>query len=188
LTAVLRTRVSILLLLAVLALPASSAAASIYSQVLHAYQTDGSVPPCQFSSQQLDHALKGIDTYGAQYFQDFTSAIQAALTSRASGRCAPTHGIVLPAAAGQAQSPSRPLALGPVGAATSSSVPAPILLLALLGLLIALTAAVGSFVWWRGWSAAWAASWTHAWSETGYRFHNGWLDFRDWLRSGSEPG
>jgi len=33
----------------------------------------------------LSTALKGIDTYGAQYFADFTDAVQAALAERASG-------------------------------------------------------------------------------------------------------
>jgi hypothetical protein len=45
------------------------------------------IPPCQFTSVQLEAALKGVDTDGAQYFADFTQAIQAALTSRAAEEC-----------------------------------------------------------------------------------------------------
>ena len=45
-----------------LGLPVASAGASIYSQVLRAYETNGSIPPCQFTSPQLQSALKGIDS------------------------------------------------------------------------------------------------------------------------------
>ena len=75
-------------------LAAPQARADIYSQVLRTYQAHGSIPPCQFTSAQLSAALKGIDTYGAQYFADFTDAVQAALAERASGGCIPgsAHG------------------------------------------------------------------------------------------------
>ena len=115
--------------------------ASIYSRVLRAYETNGSVPPCEFSSQQLQTALKGIDTYGAQYFADFTSAVQGALAARASGICAPARagaGGPRPAAA------SQPLKLRPLTAATGAALPAPILLMAAL----ALVSAVLGLGWW----------------------------------------
>jgi hypothetical protein len=63
-------------------------AASDYQQVLQVYEREGSVPPCQFTPAQLQSALGGVDTYGAQYFADFTQAVQAALTSQAGGACA----------------------------------------------------------------------------------------------------
>ena len=84
-----------LTLLTVLALPANEAFASAYSKVLGVYEQKGTVPPCQFSSAQLSGALKGIDTYGAQYFQDLTNAIQSALAARAGGACKRTHTAVV---------------------------------------------------------------------------------------------
>jgi hypothetical protein len=78
--------------LAFVSLPASMAQANIYTQVLQVYETNATVPPCQFSSKQLESALKGVNTYGQQYFADFTAAVQTALDQRASGACAPEAG------------------------------------------------------------------------------------------------
>jgi hypothetical protein len=171
--------------LALLAPVASADAASSYSRVLQAYETRGAVPPCQFTSPQLQSALKSIDTYGAQYFADFTNAVQAALTARASGACAPHPG----SAAGHPAAPAAhtpPLRLGPVTAATGASLPAPMLLLAALGAALALLSAVAGFAWWRGWSPRWAGAWGHALGEAGYRARDSWGEFDDWLRSGRE--
>src|SRR5579859_224869 len=66
---------------------AHMAAADAYREVLSIYEAEGSIPPCQFSSPQLEAALRGEDAYGAQYFADFTDAIQSALAQRASGAC-----------------------------------------------------------------------------------------------------
>jgi hypothetical protein len=165
-----------------LGLPAASAGASIYSQVLRAYETNGSIPPCQFTSPQLQNALKGIDTYGAQYFADFTNAVQDALASRAAGTCSPHP--KQPAAVPAGGTHGQPLRLGPVTAATGSSLPAPMLMLAVFGALLAVCGAIGGLAWWRGWSPSWARAWGHAWSEAGHRAGGAWSDFEDWLRSG----
>lgn len=171
-----------------LAVPVATAdAASSYSRVLRAYETRGSVPPCQFTSPELQSALKSIDTYGAQYFADFTNAVQAALAERASGSCAPQR--ASPGAATAARSgPAPPLHLGPVTAATGASLPAPILLLAALAAAVALLAAVAGVAWWRGWSPRWAGAWGHALGEAGYRARGTWDEFDDWLRSGRDGG
>lgn len=149
-----------------LVLPAS-AAADIYHQVLSTYEAHGSIPPCRFSSSQLDTALRSIDAYGQQYFADFTDAIDNALADRASGACMP-GGI-------KARSRRSALAAGAgalppsVTSATSAGVPAPMLLLgamALLGL-------VATIVVWAtrviGWQPRWASGWRHGWAEAGYR-------------------
>lgn len=162
------------------ALPVGSANANIYTQVLRAYETNGSIPPCQFTSPQLQSALKGIDTYGAQYFADFTNAVQDALASRAAGACSPRP---KPPAA-SAGTRVQPLKLGPVTAATGSSPPAPMLMLAAFGALLGVAGAVAGLAWWRGWSPRWARAWGHAWSEAGHRAGGVWSDFADWLRSG----
>jgi hypothetical protein len=170
-------------LLAALALVASAAQASTYSDILHAYESHGSVPPCQFSSQQLESALKGVDTYGAQYFADFTAAIQSALAARGTGACAP-QSAATPALGGL---PARNAALPSVSvtAATDSGIPAPIALMAIVAAILAMVGAVFALARVRGWDPAWAAGWQHAWSEAGYRVGGTWAEFRDWLRASS---
>jgi hypothetical protein len=88
-SAVSRRRACLGSLLIGLLLPAGVARASAYSSVLRVYETKGTIPPCQFSSRTLNSALANVDTYGAQYFADFTNAIQTALDNRAAGVCAP---------------------------------------------------------------------------------------------------
>jgi hypothetical protein len=167
----------------VLALPASPAqASSIYSKVLHVYEARGSIPPCQFSSQQLETALKGVNTYGAQYFADFTAAVQTALTARASGACLPSASqSAPPLGAGRGGQPA--LKLGPVTAATDASLPAPVLAMAALAALLVLVGAGVAIVWWRGWSPRWVAALRHGFGEAGYRAGGTWQEFEEWLRS-----
>jgi hypothetical protein len=179
-----RPRVTALATILAVGLLAASARASIYSQVLRSYEAHGAVPPCQFTSAQLETALKGIDTYGAQYFADFTNAVQGALRLRGAGACspAPKQGAA-PAAAPTRPAAGQPLTLGPVTAATGASIPAPMLVLAVLGAVAMLLGAAVAVAWWRGWSPRWAGAWSHAWSETGYRAEGLWSEFDDWLRS-----
>jgi hypothetical protein len=176
--------VALALLLGVLAVsPAQAAQRNILNRVQHAYEARGVINPCQFTSQELSSALKSIDTYGAQYFADFSNAVQSALDARATGACSAPNG-----AATTHRSPSKPLApvhVGSATAATNADVPAPLLLLAMVALLAALTGGLVALGWWRGWSAAWAGPWRHLWSEAGFRLEGSWLEFRDWLRSGS---
>lgn len=119
---------------------AAASAGSIYQQVLRAYEAAGSIPPCRFSAAQLQSALSGIDTYGAQYFADFTQAIDTALTARAGGECS---GAVAPFPAGRVS--DLVARLPSVTAATSASVPAPLIVLAVLaaGLTLAGAPAAG---------------------------------------------
>lgn len=168
----------------------SAAAASTYSQVLKAYQVHGSVPACEFTPPQLERALKAIDTYGAQYFQDFATAIQNALSARASGGCAPNtaQSAQAPGGAGTGGGGGPPIRLGPVTTGTHSTPPAPLLLLAALLILVGAIGSLALVARWRGWSPGWAASWSHAWGEAGFRSEGRWLEFTDWLRSGGrEP-
>jgi len=171
------------LLLATLSLPpAAAGGGGVYQRVLAAYERDGSVPPCQFSSVQLETALKGVDTYGAQYFADFTDAVLSALAQRASGACSPARGRSggrSPAVAGSAASggalPGSPTAAGDAG------LPGPIVLMGLLALV-----AVVSVLLWRlaatlGWEPAWTSTWRHGLAESAFRLTGRlqWLD--EWL-------
>jgi hypothetical protein len=116
---------------AALTAPAPAAAApSAYQQVLRVYEAAGAVAPCRFTAAELQSALGGVDTYGAEYFADFTNAIQAALTARAAGGCAtaPARG---PARAGNG-SADVVARLPSVTAPTSAGVPLPLVVLAAL--------------------------------------------------------
>jgi hypothetical protein len=158
----------------------------VYAQVLQTYQTRGSIPACKFTSQQLASALNGVDTYGQQYYADFIGAIQTALAARASGQCASSHlrGGALPAGPGPARTPLPQS----VTSATSAGVPAPIVLLAVVGALLALTAALAAWVRARGVAddqagpRARSARWRHGISEARYRAGESWGAVIDRLR------
>lgn len=166
--------------LAVAILPAA-ARASVYTEVLHTYQVDGSIPPCQFSSVQLSAALKGIDTYGQQYFADFSNAIQSALAARASGACNPAalRAALAAHAAPPAPAPALPASLT---APTDAGVPAPLLAMAAIALAVAIVLGIRAVAVAGGWEPRWTVRWRHAWGEAGYRVGGGWADFVDWLR------
>jgi hypothetical protein len=175
-------RLAALTVAALLVLPtATAAAASAYARVLHAYEATGTIPTCEFTSTELEGALKGVDTYGAQYFQDFTTAVQGALAARGTGSCEKTHAKLQ--AGGPAARPLGAISPASVRAATSASIPAPILLMAGIAALIALAAALVSITRLYGVQPEWAQAWRHAWREAGYRTAGTWADFSDWLRS-----
>jgi hypothetical protein len=174
---VFRRHLALATTLLVLMLGVPSAAAGM--SVLQAYQTHGSVPPCQFTSRQLEHALAQ-DPYGAQYFNDFTNAIQTALQARATGACSGAQaqgGQVLPSEL------ALPRNLVSATGATRAGPPAPVVLMALLATVLALATGVALLARLRGWDPAWAASWRHMWSEAGYRTSGRWADLTDWWRS-----
>jgi hypothetical protein len=132
-----------------MALPSGVAgAASEYQQVLQVYEREGSVAPCQFSASQLQAALGGVDTYGAQYFADFTQAVQAALISRAGGACSAATSVGQ-RGAGAARNSARSVPPPPavaLTAATSAGLPLPLALLGGLALAGALGLAGATLV------------------------------------------
>jgi hypothetical protein len=147
------------------------------------YETSGTISPCQFSSAQLAAALKGVDTYGAQYFADFTNAIQSALAARAAGACTHNRGPASAGARHRVKAAASTPALGPAIAPTDSGVPAPILLMAAIAAAFGLCVAVAAVFRVRGWEPAWLGGWRHSWEEAGYRLGGTWSEFVDWLRS-----
>ena len=159
------------------ALAPAAAGASAYGQVLQTYQATGTVPPCRFSGPELAAALRGIDSYGQQYFADFAGAVQSALSQRAAGACSRGIHPVLTAAVPQAPLPAS------VTSPTNAGVPVPMLLLGGLALLVALGGSATMLVRRQGWDPAWAAAWRHAWAEAGYRMSGGLSDAADrWRR------
>lgn len=164
---------------------AATASGDSYQQVLQAYRSQGSVPACRFTSPQLQDALKSIDTYGAEYFSDFATAIQNALAQRASGACGGARQSLVErfgslSSRAAARSAKR---LAPLTAATSAGIPLALLLLALL----AGTGAAGGLLaglWrWSGWTPSWWLAWRHALAEAAQRTAMVWMDFTDWIRS-----
>jgi hypothetical protein len=168
-----RKRGAIIVLVAGLTL-VPAAGASPYSQVLRAYQSTGSVPPCRFSSVQLAAALRGIDTYGQQYFADFSDAVQNAMAARAAGACTPGARRALTVGS----APQAPL---PASATAATNGNLPVALLALAGLTLILVMATGANLLMRngGWEPGWAAAWRHAWGEAGYRMAGRLADLAD---------
>lgn len=167
-----RRRRLIALTALVLALTPGWAAAGpgIYAQVLAVYQADGSVPPCQFTSAQLQQALKGVDTYGQQYFADFTDAVQTALAARASGACLPGG----PRFSGQPNQAAGQFTPPAITAATNANLPAPMLILAALTVMLAATGGLVLVARARGWDPRWAAAVRHGIAEAGYRAAGAW--------------
>jgi hypothetical protein len=164
-------------LIAVAVLPAA-AQASAYTDVLRVYQASGSIPPCRFTSGQLAAALTGVDSYGQQYFADFTNAVDTALASRASGACNPGASALSTAGA------STRAALPTVTASTDANLPAPILLMAALGLLLAAALGLQALTRGFGWEPVRLVGWRHAWAEAVYRVSGRWAEVLDWWRSG----
>jgi hypothetical protein len=177
-----RLQIAAATLLAVVAIPATAAAKiTPYTELLSIYTATGGINSCQFTSTQLNGALKTIDVYGQAYFPDFANAIQAALVTRASGGCSqgPSRGAQSAGGAGGAGGGSSGLALGPVTAATDAPIPAPIAILAVLvAAFLALAAAV-AITRARGWDPRWAAAARHSLSEAGYRLGGIWEEFVD---------
>ena len=181
-----RARLLLALLLAALLIPASAVGASAYTNVLRTYQQTGTVPACRFSTAQLESALKGIDTYGAQYFADFSNAIEAALAARAAGSC-DSHAAGGQAATGAAGAPGGappgPTArFGPITASSAAGVPAPIIVMGALGAVLGLVLLVVGALSVRRREPGWAAAWRHSWSEASWRAAGTWEELLDWLK------
>ncbi len=172
-------RLATVTVLGALALLPASALASAYTDVLRVYQASGSIPPCRFSSSELAAALKGIDTYGQQYFADFTEAVQSALAQRAGGACVPGAAARVSQAA---ESPSSVPLPASVTSPTNADIPAPIIAMAILAALMAAILGVGAGARAFGWEPRWAQVWHHAWAEASYRASGGFDAFADWWR------
>lgn len=160
--------------------------AGIYQRVLAVYEADAQIPPCQFTSQELSAALAGVDAYGAQYFADFTEAVQTALAQRASGACSGAT-----ARAGRAAPPSGRLASLRLPASptspTDSGLPAPILAMGGIALAAALAAGLRAISRAAGWEPRWAPAVRHGWAEAGYRAGGRLAEIRDAARQLRHP-
>ena len=182
-----RRWVPLLVLAVVLALPAG-ASANAYTEVQQVYAQAGTgqLPACQFSSAELEAALKQAPSYTFQYQSDFTDAIEAALASRANGDCL-TRGsaaVTSQSALGPgAHLRSADLRL-PTSLTAASSAGLPVVLAALFILVGALLVCLAG---WFGFSALGREprgiqAARHALREAEYRIGAGWEDLSDRLR------
>jgi hypothetical protein len=164
-----------LVVLLTLALPAS-AAADAFTTVENAYKRTGTINACQFSAATLSQALRQEDTYATQYFNDFATAVQGALNTRAGGACRAGGGTHLPSGAAALIGGAPP---GSVTATTGAGPPAPLLLLAGFAALLALLGGVYGIARAGAWDIPGAADWRQAWAEASYRLSLRWSDLAD---------
>jgi hypothetical protein len=160
---------------------------SIYTRVLTAYQSRGTINPCDFTASQLEAAKRALGTAGGQYFGDFAQAIQTALSTRAAGGCSSGSSRAnrgsatgLPASG----SGGPPLPQVPLTSASGAGVPAPLIAMAVLLAAFAVISAAFVLVRRTGVEASWAAAGRHSVGEAADRLAAVWEDFADWLRSG----
>jgi hypothetical protein len=67
---------------------------------------------------------------------------------------------------------------------TKSDSSKPLILLALVGALLLLAAALWGAARWWAWEPTWWTRSRHATAEAGWRTSAAWAEFRDWLRLG----
>ncbi len=75
------------LVFAVSVAPANAAVTANLKKVLDAYIAKQSVPPCQFTTSQLNDALKNVTRDLRQYQPDFEDAVRTAIEQRSAGAC-----------------------------------------------------------------------------------------------------
>jgi hypothetical protein len=149
---------------------------NVASRVRTVYEQDSTIPPCLFTSPELTTALNAVDAYGLEYFADYISAIQTALTLRAAGACSKNN------AAGRAavgRTPPTAALPASLTSPTRSGVPAPMLLLAIIGLVLAAAAILLTLGRRSESSATWAGRWRHGTAEASYRARDVWDTITD---------
>ncbi len=158
---------------------------ALYNKVLHTYQADGRIPPCEFTSPELATTLNEVDAYGQEYFADFIGAINTALTARASGACSGGHQHAVSVTArtnrGSSPSPGGPALPSSITAPTRSGLPLPLILLLALGVLAGGSAALIQWLRSRGGTGR-TAGWRHGAAEARYQAAGAWLRWRDGRR------
>jgi hypothetical protein len=167
-------------------------AANALIKVEAAYAASGgAIPACKISAKELNTALGQIPSDVAQYDADLINAIHQALSARAGGACGKrgsgsAAGLVpgSPGPAGGSGSGSAVVPLRPLGSATQAGIPAPLVILAALGALALVAAALWGAGRYLGWDPAWARAWRHAWREAGFRVGQAWAGVVERLGAG----
>lgn len=68
--------------------------------------------------------------------------------------------------------------------ASDAGIPAPLVALAVIGVLMALAALLYGLARWWAWEPRWLVRWRHAGAEAGWRASGSWAEFMDWVRLG----
>ncbi|HEY5319080.1 MAG TPA: hypothetical protein VIJ20_13915 [Solirubrobacteraceae bacterium] len=163
------------------------------ASVSQAYDHSQTIAPCEFSSPELQRAEDSVPNDEMQYDQGYVAAIEQARQQQASGACASGRTAAVTGTGTSSAATPAPPALPPLGqstaldvgsatAATHSGLPAPIVILMVIGGLLALTAIALGAAHLQGWDPAWAARARHSWSEAGYRASGIWSELDDRLR------
>jgi hypothetical protein len=193
---------------------APPAAADAFERVYNDFKKTGRIPPCKYSSAELQDAAQQVPPDIEQYVPSFLDALDAARDNRADcGKKKPAAQAVpppAPAGAPPAAGPPQPASArgAPTGAPPAppasaqpraeglpspavsgkdkrdAGTPAPVWLLAGLGVLAVLAAISGAIAWWLGWSPAWLASLKASFTEAGERIADTGFEFLDWVRTG----
>jgi hypothetical protein len=172
--------------------PVAQASGNAFLAVQQAYASSPTqtIPPCEFSAAELQAASNSVPNDDQQYDENLIAAIDLARQERV-GACGHTKHRAANAAVpvGTPTPPSSPalgrgtpLDVGAATAATDSDLPAPIVILAIVGGLLLLA---GGTLWvarLAGWDPDWLRRSRHSWSEAGYRVSGIWSEFGDWLR------
>lgn len=184
----LRRWLPLLIVAGFLALPAG-ALANAYTQVQDAYAQSGTgqLSACEFTSAELEAALKQAPSYDYQYQSDFTDAIQTALAARADGDCAGT-GSAAPVTARDSLGPGARLSSADTHLPTSLTAPGsgPLPLVLVVGFVL-VGVAVLFLGGWLGLNAIGSEprlirAAQHSLREAEHRIGAGWDDLADRLR------
>lgn len=206
-----RIAVALALALFLALLPAVSARADqAYERVAAAYaQGGGHLDPCEFTSGELQAALRGIPPALRTTVPALRTAMEDAIAAHRRGDCKgvrPEEGTTGGAAVPESTPPpvtTTPTATVPTTpVAPTTTTPAPAqrqqppaattssdrkpLIVALIaaGALVLLALLLWALGRSRGWDPVWSARMRHAWGEAGFRTTSTWAEFTDWLRLG----
>jgi hypothetical protein len=162
-----------------------------FAAVSQAYAAHHAIPACEFSPTVLARAESSVPNDDQQYDQEFVGALDQARQEQASGACTTTSATASTATASTpAPPPPAPLGqnsalrVGSPTASTNAGLPAPIIILLVLGGLLGVAGAALTTARVRGWDPAWAAGLRHSWAEAEYRASGIWSEFAAWLRRG----
>jgi cobalamin biosynthesis Mg chelatase CobN len=191
---------------------APAAHADAFDRIFKEYQSTGKIDACKYSEAELKQAKDAVPNDMEAYAPEFRDILQGALEQRAGGACVtpsrPATTTTTPAAAGgTATTPAAPgstvtpsptpdptanpsvsdEAIAKTALAANDSeagAPAPVVALAVLGVLLALGGLLYGIAHWLAFDLPWARRLRHALSEAGWRAGHTWSEFTDWVRLG----
>ncbi len=223
---------SLLMAVALCLLLAQPASAGVFEDMYVDFAKDGKLDACSYPASLLKKIKTAIPNDIEQYAPDFPDELDAAIATRAQGKCkggaqerkpAVVAPVALPSSTGgggrpaapqvkrtpvagaqpappsppptptPAPRPAAPIVIAtdsiPVaatvdGGGSGGGLPAPVLLLAVLGIPLALACAFFLGSRWLGYHPRWAEHLRHSVSEAGWRASSTFAEFTDFVRFG----